>query len=364
MSTLGIYVHVPFCGKKCGYCDFYSVCYTKEQAELYVEAVLRNIRHYADKSRAVDTVYFGGGTPSLLTAEQLGAVIAEIRGRFALDPNAEVTIEANPNTLTPDKLAGLRNAGINRLSVGVQSMSDAELRLLGRSHTAERAARAVLDAADAGFRNISCDLMLGIPSQTPDSLAVSIARLPIQHVSAYILKIEEGTPFDCGEVRASLPDEDTTAELYLLAVRELDRHGFAQYEVSNFAKPGFECRHNVSVWRGDDYIGLGDGAHGREGLRRTVGKADGAYDVTEFSPEADALERALFALRMAEGIDLADVARRWPILAPRQAAWQKELRALVREGIAREESEGRFTLTDRGFEVCDSVVSSLFERKA
>ena len=147
MNTLGIYVHVPFCGKKCGYCDFYSVCYSKVQAELYVNAVLRNIRHYADKSRTVDTVYFGGGTPSLLTAEQLSEIVSEIGRSFFLAPDAEITLEANPNTLTPEKLAGLRNAGINRLSIGVQSMCDAELKLLGRSHSAERAARAVTDAA-------------------------------------------------------------------------------------------------------------------------------------------------------------------------------------------------------------------------
>ncbi len=362
MSTLGIYVHVPFCGKKCGYCDFYSVCYSKVQAELYVEAVLRNIRHYADKSRAVDTVYFGGGTPSLLTAEQLGAVIAEIRGRFALDPNAEVTIEANPNTLTSDKLAGLRNAGINRLSVGVQSMSDAELRLLGRSHTAERAARAVLDAADAGFRNISCDLMLGIPSQTPDSLAASIARLaelPIQHVSAYILKIEEGTPFDCGEVRTSLPDEDTTAELYLLAVRELDRHGFVQYEVSNFAKCGFESRHNCRYWRCEDYLGIGPAAHSCYGGQRFavprdiegfIGSPVQPTEVTDEHP-CGFEEYAMLRLRLAEGLSLADVPEH-------RADMEKKLPPLIKAGYVRFDGE-RVSLTPEGFLVSNSVIETL-----
>ncbi|MDO4862996.1 MAG: radical SAM family heme chaperone HemW [Ruminococcus sp.] len=362
MNTLGIYVHVPFCGRKCGYCDFYSVCYTKVQAELYVKAVLRNIRHYADCSRAVDTVYFGGGTPSLLTAEQLAEIMAEIGRSFALAPRAEVTLEANPNTLTPEKLAGLRSAGINRLSVGVQSMCDAELRLLGRTHTAERAARAVRDAAEAGFRNISCDLMLGIPSQTPDSLAASIERLaelPIQHVSAYILKIEEGTPFDCGEVMASLPDEDATAELYLLAVRELGRRSFAQYEVSNFAAAGFESRHNCRYWKCMDYLGIGPAAHScHGGVRFAVPRDISAFiesdvqptEVTDPHPCGFA-EYAMLRLRLAEGLALADV-------PDHRADIEKKLTPLVKAGYVKYDGE-RVSLTPKGFLVSNSVIEAL-----
>ena len=187
MSTLGIYIHVPFCGKKCGYCDFYSVCYNKEQAELYVSAVLRTLRRRSDHSRTTDTLYFGGGTPSLLTAAQIGSIVTEVRRSFELSPDAEITLEANPNTLTAEKLAELRKAGVNRLSVGVQSMNESELRLLGRSHTVSRAEKAVLDSAAAGFDNISCDLMLGLPEQSAESLEYSIERLtalPIQHISA------------------------------------------------------------------------------------------------------------------------------------------------------------------------------------
>jgi len=362
MNTLGIYVHVPFCGKKCGYCDFYSVCYSKVQAELYVNAVLRNIRHYSDKSRTVDTVYFGGGTPSLLTAEQLSEIVSEIGRSFDLDPHAEITLEANPNTLTPEKLAGLRNAGINRLSIGVQSMCDAELKLLGRSHSAERAARAVRDAAEAGFRNISCDLMLGIPTQTPDSLTASIgtlAELPIQHVSAYILKIEDGTPFDCGEVKASLPDEDATAELYLLAVRELGRHGFEQYEVSNFAKAGFESRHNCRYWRCEDYLGIGPAAHsccggGRFAVPRDISAFIGAdvqpTEVTDEHP-CGFEEYAMLRLRLAEGLDLTDVPEH-------RSDIEKKLPALVKAGYVRFDGE-RVSLTPEGFLVSNSVIEAL-----
>ena len=362
MSTLGIYIHVPFCGKKCGYCDFYSVCYSKVQAELYVKAVLRNIRHYSDRSRTVDTVYFGGGTPSLLTAEQLGAVLAEISSSFRLDSNAEITLEANPNTLTPDRLAGLHKAGINRLSVGIQSMNDNELRLLGRSHNAERAARAVLDAADAGFRNISCDLMLGIPTQTADSLADSIIQLsalPIQHISAYILKIEDGTPFDCGEVRSSLPDEDTTAELYLLAVNELRKRGFSQYEVSNFAVSGFGSRHNCRYWKCMDYLGIGPAAHScYDGRRFAVPRDIESFisspvqptEITDENP-CGFEEYAMLRLRLAEGLALADVPEY-------RAAIEKKLSPLMQAGYVRYEN-GRVSLTPEGFLVSNQVIERL-----
>lgn len=155
MNTLGLYIHVPFCGKKCPYCDFYSVEYRKKTAEKYVSAVLRNIRHYSDKNRTADTVYFGGGTPSLLTAGQISDILNMAADSFVLNKNTEITLEANPSGLTPDRLSALRESGINRLSIGVQSMNDDELKLLGRNHTAEKAEKAVINAYDAGFRNIS-----------------------------------------------------------------------------------------------------------------------------------------------------------------------------------------------------------------
>ena len=212
-----LYIHIPFCISKCSYCDFYSVCYTKQQTELYVNAVLRNIRHYGSKDIKAETVYFGGGTPSLLTAEQISRILNEIKDSFTLADDAEMTLEANPSTLSSEKLCGLREAGINRLSIGVQSMNNDELKFLGRLHSAERAEKAVMDAVKAGFENISCDLMIALPEQTSDSLSYSINRLselPIQHISAYILKVEEGTPFDCDEIKNIIPDEDETAELY------------------------------------------------------------------------------------------------------------------------------------------------------
>lgn len=362
MNTLGIYIHVPFCGKKCGYCDFYSVCYKKKQAELYVGAVLRNLRYYAENIRSVDTVYFGGGTPSLLTAEQLAEIMAEIKSCFDLDENAEVTLEANPNTLTPEKLLGLRKAGINRLSIGVQSMCDDELKLLGRTHSAERAERAVLDAAEAGFSNISCDLMIALLNQTAESLHYSVERLaalPIQHVSAYILKIEEGTPFDCHNIRSLLPDEDSAAELYLLMTELLREKGFEQYEVSNFAKAGFESRHNCRYWKCLDYLGIGPAAHSCHGGKRFAVPANietfisspvQPVEITDDAP-CGFEEFAMLRLRLAEGLRLGDVeAHRGEI--------EKKIAPLLKAGYVRFDGE-TVALTARGFLVSNSVIERL-----
>lgn len=361
-NTLGIYIHVPFCGKKCGYCDFYSVSYIKKTADEYTEAVLRNIRHYSDKSRIVDTVYFGGGTPSLLTAEQIEALIREIRKSFTLDDNAEVTLEANPNTVTAQKLSELRNSGINRLSFGVQSLADDELELLGRVHTAERAKKAVSDAHNAGFDNISCDLMIAIPKQTAESLEYSIkelAKLPIQHISAYILKIEEGTPFCENGISESCPDEDESAELYLRMIHLLENHGFMQYEVSNFAKSGFESRHNCRYWKCLDYIGIGPSAHScHKGKRFAVSRDIRSFIGNEVQPvyvtdEAPCgfEERSMLCLRLKEGLDLNETGSHREII-------EKKIPHLVKAGYA--EFDGRFvSLTSKGFLMSNSVIEYL-----
>ncbi|SFW20772.1 radical SAM family heme chaperone HemW [Ruminococcus flavefaciens] len=362
MSRLGIYIHVPFCGRKCAYCDFYSVNWSKSAAVDYTAAVLRNIRHYGDKARTVDTVYFGGGTPSLLTAEQISSIISEIRSCFALEESAEITLEANPCTLSAEKLAELRKIGINRLSIGVQSMIDRELKILGRMHTAERAEQAVLEAARAGFDNISCDLMIALPDQKPEDMRFSIDRLaalPIQHISAYILKAENGTPFDCAEIRDRLPDEDSTAELYLAMVELLEKQGFMQYEVSNFAKEGFESRHNTRYWKCLDYLGIGPAAHScYEGKRFAVERDLSAFiaadvqqvTVTDESP-CGFEEFAMLRLRLKEGLILDDVPEH-------RAELLKKLPPLLKEGYAETDGE-RIWLTPKGFLMSNSVIEYL-----
>ncbi len=362
MNDTGIYIHVPFCGRKCPYCDFYSRSWSREAAEKYTEAVLRNIRHFAQPDKTVPTVYFGGGTPSLLTPEQLGNILGCVREGFNLTDGAEITLEANPGTLTPEKLAKLRDIGINRLSIGVQSMNDDELRLLGRTHTAERAAKAVRDAAYAGFDNISCDLMTALPGQTADTLrrsAEALAKLPVKHISAYILKVEDGTPFALSGIEDKLPDDDSAAELYLETVRLMEAHGFRQYEVSNFAVKGYESRHNCRYWKCEDYLGIGPSAHSCYNGKRFAAVPDTdafiAADVQDMTVTDDSPcgfeERAMLRLRLTDGLDLRDHPKH-------RADVEKKIPALLNAGLVRFDGN-IISLTPEGFLVSNSVIERL-----
>lgn len=362
MSDLGIYIHVPFCGKKCGYCDFYSLKYSRDSAEGYIQAVLRNIDHYGDSASAVDTIYFGGGTPSLLFPEQLSLIIERIRERFTVNEDCEITLEANPSGLTPERLRKLRKTGINRLSIGVQSMIDSELGFLGRSHNSARVERTVLDAAEAGFENISCDLMLAVPEQTISSLetsAIRLASLPIKHISAYILKVEAGTPFDCDEIRSVVPDDETSADFYLHAVSILEGLGFRQYEVSNFAVPGYESRHNCRYWQCRDYIGIGPSAHSCFGGKRFASESSlekficsdvQPVYITDDSP-CGFEEYAMLRLRLREGLDLRNIGER-------RASLEKKLPPLISSGYVNFDGD-IISLTPKGFLMSNSVIEHL-----
>ncbi len=362
MNTLGLYFHVPFCGKKCSYCNFYSVCYSKQQTELYIEAVLRNIRHYGDKRTIVDTVYFGGGTPSVLTSEQIFTILECVNDNFTVCDSAEVTLESNPSTLTFDKLKKLRYSGINRLSIGVQSMRDDELRFLGRLHNSERAVKAVEDAFSAGFDNISCDLMIALPNQSDLSLEYSINRLtelPIRHVSAYILKIEEGTPFDCDDVKNILPDEDKSADLYLKMCELLEKRGFMQYEVSNFAQKGFESKHNTRYWKCLEYLGIGPSAHScfngkrfavPDDIENFINSEIQPTFITDESP-CGFEEYSMLRLRLKEGLLLSRVPEK-------RRDIEKKLPSLVKAGYV--EFDGKtVSLTRKGFLMSNSVIEYL-----
>lgn len=268
MSNPGLYIHVPFCRKKCPYCDFYSVGYREELAERYADAVIRNLRYYNED---YDTVYFGGGTPSLM-ARQIPRILDEVH-RTA---SAEVTVECNPLEMDKETLKILRGCGVNRLSVGIQSAVDGELAALGRTHTFEQARQAVLTANKVGFYDISADIMIGTPGQTAETLTRTIGELgnlPLTHISAYMLKIEPNTVF--GKKPPALPDEDETAELYLSEVRLLENARFMQYEVSNFARRGMTSRHNLKYWRREEYLGIGAAAHSfYKGKRFAVTRKD------------------------------------------------------------------------------------------
>ena len=259
-ENIGIYVHVPFCAGKCPYCDFYSKAADERTKDAYVTAILREFS--AADGTAADTLYFGGGTPSLLGGERIATLVTAAKAAFSIPDDGEITMEANPGDDLETVFSAFKAAGGNRVSLGVQATEDATLRALGRRHTAAQAKAAVETAHACGIENVSVDLMLGLEGQTPDTVrqAVStVASWDVTHVSAYLLKIEEGTPFAAREL--TLPNEEETAALYLTAAEALRDAGFLQYEISNFAKPGRESRHNLKYWNDEEYRGFGPAAH-------------------------------------------------------------------------------------------------------
>lgn len=265
-KKLSLYIHIPFCVKKCAYCDFYSIC-DLSQTEAYVKALIAQIKTFRihRKSYLVDTIYIGGGTPSLLTGGQMLRVIEAVRKTFKVSPDAEITMEANPGTLDTEKLAGYHEAGINRLSMGLQSADNGELAMLSRIHTKEQFESSFLLARLEGFDNINVDLMYALPNQNQKTLFKTldyVMAMEPEHISFYGLTIEPATPFGQDpDILKKIPDDDEQADLYLAAADKLEHGGFLQYEISNFAKPGFECRHNLNFWTGEEYLGFGPAAH-------------------------------------------------------------------------------------------------------
>jgi len=308
--AIGLYIHVPFCRKKCPYCDFYSLPFSKELERKYVNSVVKNIDFC--KGEVLDSIYFGGGTPSILSNESYTEIFSAINESFTLVA-PEITLEANPCTVDLEKLAFLRQVGFNRISFGVQSCVNSELEKLGRLHNFEQAKSAVLNAKKAGFENISCDLMLGIIGQNAETLSYSInqlSKLPITHISAYILKIEVETAYNNPKIIEQLSDEDLVADLYLQAIDELSKKGFEQYEISNFAKKGFECKHNLKYWHCEEYLAIGPSAHSfYKGKRCAVPSSVTEFIenqrqievVTEENPRTFE-EVAMLALRLSEGL--------------------------------------------------------------
>lgn len=309
-GTIGLYVHVPFCEKKCPYCDFYSLPAEESRIDAYTACIVKKLESEAVRvGRAADTLYFGGGTPGLLGAERLCALVEAAGAGFGLS-GAEITAEVNPAQNQEAFFGRLSRGGINRVSIGLQSSDAGELARLGRRHTPEQARRAVDAARAAGIRNVSLDLMLGIPGQTRASLRRSIAfcaESGVQHVSAYLLKVEPGTSFYKRRAELDLPDEEETAALYLLACEELERYGFAQYEISNFAQLGFQSRHNLKYWHDEEYLGLGPAAHSFLDGKRSYWPRDLRGFLTGAAPVADGdggdfEEYAMLGLRLTEGL--------------------------------------------------------------
>ncbi len=360
----GIYIHIPFCKTKCPYCDFYSFKGDEKQKDSYLKAVLFCLQGYADKGLKVDTLYFGGGTPSVFGGERIARIIGYIREGFDLQKDAEITVECNPSSADESFVSSVARAGVNRVSMGMQSAVDKERRLLGRLSGREDVKRAVALFKNAGIDNISLDLMLGVPHQTGESLDESldfILSLGVKHISAYMLKIEEGTPFAKDEKKLALPDEDEVAEMYLHTSERLCGEGFVHYEISNFALEGFHSRHNTKYWQCEEYIGIGPSAHSfYKGKRFFYSRSFEAFLSGEAPVDdgegGDEEEYIMLALRLREGLDGKKFREKYG-KALDEAIFEKAEK-YERKGLLKREGE-RLYLTPEGFLLSNSIISDL-----
>lgn len=371
VEPIGLYIHVPFCLSKCPYCDFYSYAASNEAMDAYTAAVERALADWAARIGVpADTLYIGGGTPSLLGGARLARLVEAARRGFGLR-DAEITLEANPADDLDETLRAFAAAGGSRLSLGMQSADPDELRLLGRRHTTADVERAVRDAVRAGLDNLSLDMMLGLPGQRPETVERSVAvcrELGASHVSAYLLKIEPGTPFAAREL--CLPDEDGAADLYLAAAGALEARGYAQYEISNFSRPGRESRHNLKYWDLQPYLGIGPAAHSLLSGRRFAYPRDTAAflrgeppvseqpagreaAIRENSPE----EYLMLRLRLTAGLRADGFAARFGFPLP--ARWRQRA-ARLPAALVTADAEG-IRLTREGFLVSNAVIARLLD---
>ncbi len=362
----GLYLHIPFCRSKCPYCDFYSVV-SKNCTDEYVAALVDEIKTRRrtedflprDEKIPVDTVYFGGGTPSLMNGRQLESVLGAVREVFDLSDTAEITLECNPSSEgLGELLSEAASVGVNRISLGMQSAADSERLKLGRRGTKNDVEKAVNAVKKAGIENISLDIMAGVPDSTLDTLRESLdfaASLGVPHISSYMLKIEEGTYYYKNRDKLNIPSEDETADMYLFMSGYLIEKGYLHYEISNFCKEGFHSRHNMKYWNLTDYIGIGAAAHSFYGGKRFF-----------FSPDKDAFirgekavfdsdggdedERLLLALRTSDGISLEG----------KNSRFMNKIRLFTEGGLGTVRN-GRFSLTAKGFLVSNSVILQLLD---
>ena len=360
MKRVSLYIHIPFCVRKCAYCDFTSFPDKTDRIEDYLNRIEREMDEAASRfaDLAVDTLFIGGGTPSLLGGGDMARLMDAAAKRFSIAPDAEITSEANPGTLDPEKMRAYRSAGINRLSIGVQAFDDRLLKALGRIHTRGEAIRAVLMAQDAGFDNLSVDLMYALPFQTledwQDTLKTAVG-LPIRHISCYSLIVEDGTPMKAlvDAKKAVLPDEETAVCMQHAAAAFLKDYGFERYEISNYAQRGYESRHNMVYWTRGDYLGLGCAAHSLMNGARFANTASledylagKAGEPPEALTERDVYEeRVMLGLRTKYGV-------------PAEILPKRALERLARGGLMAVEN-GRARVTQAGSDVLNAVILEL-----
>ncbi len=366
-NTLALYVHVPFCLSKCGYCDFYSLpCLDRKRA--YVSALVRALDAVSEtEKRTVESVFFGGGTPSLLTSGEMEEIFRAL-SRFFLAPDCEITVEVNPATADFDTLCAYRALGVNRISVGMQASREETLRLLGRRHTAKETECCVRDLRRAGFDNFSLDLMYGLPHQTSvewqESLSAALSLEPV-HLSLYALTLSESAPLY--RLREAIPSDELQREFYETAVQTLSSAGFSRYEISNFAREGRACRHNLRYWQGGDYLGFGPAAsslyHARrytepESLEAFLASPEGLLprilSEEPMGEEERLSERILLSLRLAEGLEL----RTFQEKVPDPVRFEREVQTLVAGGFCTVD-DFRLALNGDGFFVSNEIISRL-----
>lgn len=338
----GLYFHIPFCRSKCPYCDFYSVKYEKELAEKYSDRLCDEIKKYSGR---FDTIYFGGGTPSILEPELIEKIIYASKAQFDVSKDCEITIECNPSKNLEKDFEKYAEFGVNRISIGMQSARNEERFALGRAAGQAEVAKTVSDARRAGITNISLDIMLGTPKQTLDSLDETFAfidKMNVTHISAYMLKIEENTKFFEIQDRLALPDEDTVCNMYLKTIKALKNLGFEQYEVSNFAKPGYESRHNLKYWELDEYLGIGASAHSLWGGKRFYYDKD--FNIIYDGIGGTEEEKIMLGLRLSKGIDKSLI--------------KKDYRNFIKMELLGENNDNIF-LTQEGMLLSNTVISEL-----
>lgn len=358
---IGLYIHIPFCTSRCNYCDFCTTVSPKNR-EAYLPALEKELMLWREKlpsDRVLSSIYFGGGTPTTLPEEELAHFLEKVGRLFPIKEGAEISMEANPESVNVRKLEILREAGINRLSFGMQSAVEHELLLLGRRHSLKEVQEAIENARKAGFDDISLDMMLGIPEQTEESLKQSLAFVlsqPITHISAYMLKLEENTVLYKKAATYHFPDEDETADMYMVLVNALEKAGFLQYEISNFAKEGKVSRHNLSYWEQKPYLGLGPGAHSYLNGKRFYfpeqigGFIEHAGTGTFYERESveGLWEYLMLRLRLTEGILFAETEGKYPEFSTDFPKLVENSGPLVKDGLCVLEKE-RLFLTPRGF---------------
>jgi oxygen-independent coproporphyrinogen-3 oxidase len=371
IQVLGLYLHIPFCASICSYCNFNRGLFDSALKTAYVRALEEEIRRAGDGSTA-DTIFFGGGTPSLLEPAEVARLIDACRDVFVVAPDAEVTLETNPETVTIDRMEGFRAAGVTRVSLGVQSLDDAELQRLGRTHTSTRARTAVSVIRSADFENVSLDLMMWLPQQGMADWQATVEgtiQLNPDHISLYLLELYPNAPLREAMARAawSLAPDDDAAEMYLWAMARLDAEGYSQYEISNVTRPGRESRHNLKYWRDGAWLGFGCGAHSTRGAARWKNVASTTEYIDrvregrdlqvdrQVRTELEQLEDALFTgLRLCDGVDLASIGARYGVDV--WARYGQALRPHIDAGRLLW-SEGRLRLTRPGMLVANDVMT-------